>query len=340
MQRCYFRQIKSLLLWARAVIGLMILTASGLAQAEWYRYSDTAMTTPIHLEFWAEDQAKADRTAEAVLAVFHHVDRTMSRYRADSELSKVNREAANQAVPVSSDLFNVLQKAKQVSELSGGAFDISFGSVGFLYDYRARQQPSADDIASELGHINYRHITLDEKQRTVQFRQNGLKLDLGGIAKGYAVDLGIAELKRAGVRHAQLSAGGDMRLLGDRRGRPWVVGVRDPRSEDRNAVVLPLTDTAISTSGDYERYFVNDAGERVHHILVPSTGKPVRGVQSVTILGTDALTTDGLSTAVFVLGPEQGLAMVNRLPGIDAIIIDEQRRMHYSEGLQAPEPDQ
>ena len=161
MQRCYFRQVKSLLLWARAVIGLMILTASGFAKAEWYRYSDTAMTTPIHLEFWAEDQAKADRTAESVLAVFHHVDRTMSRYRADSELSKVNREAANQAVPVSSDLFNVLQKAKQVSELSGGAFDISFGSVGFLYDYRARQQPSADDIASELGHINYRDIILD-----------------------------------------------------------------------------------------------------------------------------------------------------------------------------------
>nr|WP_238942397.1 FAD:protein FMN transferase [Marinobacter sediminum] len=318
----------------------MFLTASGFAQAEWHRYSDTAMTTPIHLEFWAEDQAKADNIAESVLAVFHHVDRTMSRYRADSELSKVNREAANRAVQVSADLFNVLQKAKQVSELSGGAFDISFGSVGFLYDYRARQQPSADHIASELGHINYRDIILDEKDRTVQFRQNGLKLDLGGIAKGYAVDLGIAELKRAGVRHAQLSAGGDMRLLGDRRGRPWVVGVRDPRSEDRNAVVLPMTDTAISTSGDYERYFVNDAGERVHHILAPSTGKPVRGVQSVTILGTDALTTDGLSTAVFVLGPEQGLAMVNRLPGIDAIIIDEERRMHYSEGLQPPEPDQ
>lgn len=339
MQFFLVRQVRLFSRWVRLVSALALMLASGLAPADWYRYSDTAMTTPINLEFWTESQAKADRTAEAVLAVFHRVDRTMSRYRDDSELSQVNRRAAEEPVPVSPDLFNVLEKARQVSELSNGAFDISFGSVGFLYDYRASQQPSDDDIASELGHINYRDILLDDQQQSVRFRQPGLKLDLGGIAKGYAVDLGIAQLKRAGIRHAQLSAGGDMRLLGDRRGRPWVVGVRDPRAKDRNAVVLPLADTAVSTSGDYERYFVNDAGERVHHILVPATGKPVRGVQSVTILGADALTTDGLSTAVFVLGPEQGLAMIDRLPGVDAIIIDEQRRMHYSEGLQPPEPD-
>ncbi|AOY90130.1 thiamine biosynthesis protein ApbE [Marinobacter salinus] len=308
-----------------------------LVQAQWYRYTDTAMTTSIDLEFWAEDRAFAERTANRVLSVFHQVDQQMSRYREDSELSRVNREAAGHPVKVSSGLLRVLQKARMVSDLSNGAFDISFGSVGYLYDYRAKQQPTDEDIASHLGQINYRDIVLDEENSSVAYRQQGLLVDLGGIAKGYAVDLGVGILKKAGVRHARLSAGGDMRLIGDRRGRPWVVGVRDPRTEDRNAVVLPLVDTAVSTSGDYERFFIDEAGNRIHHIIAPGTGKPVRGVQSVTILGEDALTTDGLSTAVFVLGSEQGLEMINRLPGIDAIIIDEHRRMHYSEGLQPPE---
>lgn len=327
--------------WAVKVLsGLLLISCSAAAQAEWHRYTDTAMTTPINLEFWSEDPERADRIAEDVLAVFHRIDRTMSRYREDSELSAVNRLAAREPVPVSADLFNVLKKAREVSELSRGAFDISFGSVGFLYDYRAEQQPTAEQLDAGLGFINYRDIFLNHEDQTVRFRQDGLKLDLGGIAKGFAVDLGVAVLRQAGVRHAQLSAGGDMRLLGDRRSRPWVVGVRDPRSEDRNAVVLPLADSAVSTSGDYERFFIDEAGERVHHILVPTTGKPVRGVQSVTILGADALTTDGLSTAVFVLGPEKGLDMIDRLPGVDAIIIDADRRMHYSEGLRPPEASQ
>ncbi|WP_417514166.1 FAD:protein FMN transferase [Marinobacter sp.] len=295
------------------------------------------MTTPVELEFWFSDRSAADAIAEDVLAVFHQVDRNMSRYRDDSELSELNRLAADAPVKVSPELFEVLKKAGEVAELSDGAFDISFGSVGFLYDYRERQQPSEEDIRSRLGHINYQDIILDAAERTVFYRQQGLLVDLGGIAKGFAVDLGIERLVRAGVYHARLSAGGDLRLLGDKRGSPWLVGVRDPRSEERNAVVLPLANVAISTSGDYERFFINDQGERVHHILSPGTGKSVRGVQSVTIIGNDALTTDGLSTAVFVLGPEKGLEMIEGLPGIDAIIIDDQRIMHFSEGLAPPE---
>jgi len=185
--------------------------------------------------------------------------------------------------------------------------------------------------------VNYRSVVLDPSANTVRFLNEGVRLDLGGIAKGYAVDRGIDILKSFGIRQARLSAGGDLRLLGDKRGKPWIVGIRDPRSESRNAMVLPLTDVAVSTSGDYERFFFDDNNERVHHILSPATGKPVKGVQSVTILGDDSITTDGLSTAVFVLGAAKGLEMVNRLKGIDAVIIDEQRQVHYSDGLVAPE---
>jgi thiamine biosynthesis lipoprotein len=260
----------------------------------------------------------------------------MSRYREDSELSVLNRRACSELVVASDSLFKVLQQAILMSELSNGAFDISFGSVGYLYDFRAGDQPSEEALASGLAAVNYRSIVLDPGLNTVRFLQDGMRLDLGGIAKGYAVDRGIYILQSHGIRHARLSAGGDMRLLGDKRGKPWIVGIRDPRSEGRNAMVLPLSDVAVSTSGDYARFFIDEAGERVHHILSPATGKPSKGVQSVTILGDDALTTDGLSTAVFVLGAAEGLALINSLDGIDAVIIDDRRQVHYSSGLMPP----
>ncbi|WP_240339384.1 FAD:protein FMN transferase [Marinobacter sp. BW6] len=309
------------------------------ASAEWYSFSDTAMTTPIELEFWAENRDLADQVGKEVLAVFHQVDEQMSRYREDSEVSRLNRNAASGPVAVSASLFEVLDKAQEVSMLSNGAFDVTFGSVGYLYDFRAGKKPTDEELRSGLPRVNFRDVILDQDAQTVEYRQAGIRVDLGGIAKGYAVDLGIERLVSLGIRHARLSAGGDMRLLGDKRGRPWYVGIRDPRSEGRNAVVLPLEDVAVSTSGDYERFFVDEAGDRVHHILSPETGKSVQGVQSVTIIGEDALTTDGLSTAVFVLGPEKGLEMIERLPGIDVVVIDDQRMMHVSEGLVPPKSD-
>lgn len=329
----YKAAVARTLAWGMA----MLLTVAMPAQAEWVRVSGTAMTTAIEMEFWTEDPAVASEAGDAVLALFDRIDRQMSRYREDSELSRVNREAANGPVEVSDSLFTVLQQALRISELSHGAFDISFGSIGYLYDFRARQQPSDEELAEGLAKVNYRSVVLDPSANTVRFLDEGVRLDLGGIAKGYTVDLGIDILKSFGIRHARLSAGGDLRLLGDKRGKPWIVGIRDPRSESRNAMVLPLTNVAVSTSGDYERFFFDDNNERVHHILSPATGKPAKGVQSVTILGDDSITTDGLSTAVFVLGAAKGLEMVNRLKGIDAVIIDEQRQVHYSDGLMPPE---
>jgi thiamine biosynthesis lipoprotein len=318
-------------------LALMLLLAAMPVRAEWVSVSGSAMTTHIQMEYWTDDPAVAGKAGDAVLALFRQIDHQMSRYREDSELSGVNRLAANEPVKITESLFEVLQQAILVSELSNGAFDISFGSVGYLYDFRAERQPSAEELATGLATVNYRSIVLDPEAKTVRFLRQGVRLDLGGIAKGYAVDRGIEILKSFGIRHARLSAGGDMRLLGDKRGKPWIVGVRDPRSENRNALVMPLSDVAVSTSGDYERFFFDDAGERVHHILSPATGKPAKGIQSVTILGSDALTTDGLSTAVFVLGAAEGLALINSLDGIDAVIIDGKRQVHYSDGLMPPE---
>ncbi|MEM1434732.1 MAG: FAD:protein FMN transferase, partial [Pseudomonadota bacterium] len=180
---------------------------------------------------------------------------------------------------------------------------------------------------------DYRHIEIDGSR--VRYRHPATYVDLGGIAKGFAVDRAIALLEARGITEAAVSAGGDSRILGDRRGQPWVVGVRHPRRAGEYALKLPLADTAVSTSGDYERFFERD-GERVHHILDPSSGRSARGALSVTIVGSETLLTDALSTSVFVLGARSGIDLIDRLPGVDAIVIDAEGRVHYSAGLMDP----
>lgn len=304
--------------------------------SRWYQFSHTAMTTSIELEFWASDPNEAEQLANKIFARFDKIDQTMSRYKEDSELSWVNKNASAAPVRVSDELFAVLLTAQEISRLSAGAFDISFASVGYMYDYRNSKQPSEGALTNSIGNINYRNILLDESNQTVALANQAMLLDLGGVAKGYSVDQAVNILANAGIKNARVSAGGDMRLLGDKRGKPWIVGIRDPRNKNSNALVLPLQSVAISTSGDYERFFVNEAGERVHHILSPQTGKPAKGIQSVTVLGEAAVKTDALSTAVFVLGVKKGLALINNLPGLDVIILDEKRKLHYSEGLTPP----
>ncbi len=313
---------------------LIFFTAN--AHATWYRYSSEAMTTPITLELWSESELQAERLSRSVFSEFDRIEAVMSRYRDSSEISRLNRNASSSAQTISPELFYVIEQAQRISRLSHGAFDITFASTGYLYDFRQKRQPTMQELARQ-NQVSFQDIRLDHGGHQVRFAKADIILDLGGIAKGYAVDRGIDILKKAGIQHAQLSAGGDLRLLGDKRGKPWIVGIKDPRLADEHAVVLPLNNAAISTSGDYERFFISESGERIHHILSPVTGRPVQGIQSVTIIGKDAITTDGLSTAVFVLGVEKGLMMINELAGIDAIIIDAKRKLHYSEGLMSPE---
>ncbi len=306
------------------------------AQAQWLGDEQAIMGTSIRVELWQEDRAAGEAAIAAVMAEMRRIDRSMSPYIATSELSRINAEAASHPVVISQEMFDLIARSLALSTRTGGAYDITISSVGYLYDYRRHIKPSEADIQRALPGVNYRHITLDRDALTIRFARPGVRIDLGGIAKGHAVDACIALLQQRGIAHALVTAGGDSRIIGDRRGRPWMIGVRDPLHKDAMVAMLPLSESAVSTSGDYERYFEAD-GVRYHHILNPKTGHSASEVHSATIIADDATTTDGLSTSVFVLGPEQGMALVESLPGVEAVIVDKKGRLLYSRGLRRPE---
>ncbi len=305
------------------------------AHAEWVRrVTDGIMGTRITVELWADDRAKADQAIDAVLDEMRHIDESMSTYKPTSEVSLVNAGAAAGPMPITKELFDLLTTAKEYSVLTEGAFDITYASVGYLYDFRKHVRPDESQIDAALPAIDYHHLLLDPKKQTVQFSQKGVRIDLGGIAKGYSVDCGIDVLKARGFTRAYVSAGGDSRIIGDRFGKPWLVGIRDPTKGPGEVITrIPLVDAAISTSGDYERYFEED-GVRYHHIIDPRTGHSASKVRSATIIGPSAIRTDGLSKTAFVLGPDKAMEIYNRIDDIDAIIVKLDGTVIHSRGLE------
>jgi FAD:protein FMN transferase len=320
--------------WAQAA--RRALAPRAAAAAGWFKRDEAIMGTAITVELWAGDDAGGQAAIDAVMAEMHRIDRTMSPHRRDSELSRINRLAGEQPVRLSPEMFGLIERALAFSARSGGAFDISYASVGQLYDYRARIAPGDAALATARAAIGWRGLKLDRAARTLAFAHPGMRIDLGGFAKGHAVDNAVAILERLGIAHAFVSAGGDSRVIGDRRGRPWTLGVRHPRQADGVVVLLPLIDTAVSTSGDYERFFEAD-GVRHHHIIDPATGRSPNALHSVTILAADGLTAEAMSKTLFVLGLERGMPLIESQAGVDAIVVDAQGRLHYSTGLQTPQ---
>ena len=303
------------------------------AAAEWYREERDMMGTRVSVELWSQDRVLGKQALAAVFAEMDEVNRLMNPWDPESELSGLNREAHRGPVRVSPALFRVLARSIEYSKLSGGAFDVSFASAGQHYDYRKGVAPSKEVLEQAVSRIDYTYIQINAELRTVRYAIEGLQVDLGGIAKGYAVDRSMAALQRLGIESAVVSAGGDSRILGNLGDRPRTIGIRHPRKRDDFIVMIPLEDTAISTSGDYERFFIDADGQRVHHILDPTTGKSSGKVQSASVLAERAIDSDALSTTTFVLGVKKGLELINSLHGVDAIIIDDRGVLHYSDGL-------
>lgn len=299
-------------------------------------YSDKTMGTRVSVQLWTDDETAAAKAAKKVFDEFDRVDRLMTSWLDDSDVSKINDAAGKKAVVVDAEVYTVIKKAMEISKASNGAFDITVGAFRGLWKFdqdRDGTIPDAADVKKRLKLVNYKNVVLNDKKRSVKLKNKGMRITLGGIAKGYAVDKAIGLLHNAGFVDFIIQAGGDLYVSGKKGAKNWTVGIRDPRGGVENPFAVAwIENRTFSTSGDYERSVVKD-GVRYHHIIDPATGNPADKSRSVTVMTSDAFTADAWSTALFVMGADAGMKLVEKTDDLDAVFVDSDNKVHTSSGL-------
>ena len=319
--------------------GLLIGCGSSGSPAAPHLVSRThaTMGSEVSVTVWTSDEASAAPAIDAAFAEFDRLDALLSVWKPGSDVLRINAAAGRAPVPVSVETREVLRLAEQVSEWTNGKFDVTFGALSDVWKFdhdRDNRVPTSGEIAARLPLIDHRAVSVDEAAATVFVSRPGMRIHLGGIGKGYAVDRAVALLRARGLGDFMVQAGGDLYVAGEPGDGPWRLGINDPRgAPNASFATIELRDATFSTSGDYERSFIQN-GLRYHHILDPATGQPARGAVSVTIVSSRAVIADGLSTGVFILGPEAGMALVERLPDVEAVIVTADNRVLISSGLQ------
>jgi thiamine biosynthesis lipoprotein len=293
------------------------------------------MGTLVTVTAVASDKNVGDRAVQAAFDEIKRLEQLLSTWRSDSELSQVNAQAGHRPVQVSPDTFQLVLKALDIAALTHGGFNIALGPAVEAWSVTEEQRIPGDKELQQLKLlVDWTSIQFDRERRTIYLPLKGMRIDVGGIGKGYAADRAVEEMKRVGARGGVVALSGDIKTFGSLPdGGGFSVGIRHPREEGTLIAVIDLKDEAISTAGDYERFFERD-GVRYHHILDPHTLQPARACQSVTVIAKEGVMADGLDTGIFVLGPERGMALVEHLPDVEAIIIDGEGRVTVSSGLQ------
>ncbi len=295
------------------------------------------MNTLVHITVFCADEHQGAKALDEAFNAFEKVNDLTDRFKNQgkttslvSEVSKINNNAGISPVRVSDDTLTILERSNYFSELSGGAFDVSIGPIMDLWGFGSNQHvPGQEEINKALALVDYSKIKIDDDQNTVFLTKPGMCLDLGGVSKGYATDYAVSALRKLGINHAIINAGGNVYALGTKPdGSLWRVGIQDPR-DDGIIAIVSVQDVAVVTSGDYERYFTQGGG-RYHHILDPATGGQARDAIQVTIVGDSATEADILSTTLFVLGPEKGFNMVNKLKNNDVVFVCPDKQILYS----------
>ncbi|MDH5493153.1 MAG: FAD:protein FMN transferase [Myxococcales bacterium] len=298
--------------------------------------SRALMSTIFLIRVLDTPEPMAERAIGEAFREIERLEGLLSEWRAESEISQINAAAGGDPVAVSEETFAVVKAGVDVSRWSEGAFDLSWAALRGIYDFRPEtaRVPQPDELEARLPLIRWQDIALDEEARTVSLRREGMAIGTGGIAKGYALDRAAAILSAAGIESFMLFGGGQVQVRGPRGDRPWRVGIQHPRRAEDYFAFLEVEGVSISTSGDYEHVIVDDDGKRWHHILDPRTGLPAERSVSVTLLAPTGLYADALSTALFVMGPERGLAMLRGLPfEARAAILDAGCQLHTSQGM-------
>ena len=312
---------------------ILILHPSSSKSSNLFKYHQVAMGTVIEITLIADDEEAANKASLQAFQEIKRIETLMSPWLDSSDVTRINRSAGKERVKVSPETFEVIQKAQEISELSEGGFDITVGPLTELWR-KAREKktpPSIEDVKGKLDLVNFKNIGIDPEGK-VLLKKKGMAIDLGGIAKGYAVDRAFEFLKSLRYKNVIVNAGGDLRVGGLKNNQPWSIGIQNPRESQKLLARISVSDMAVATSGDYEKYFIYQ-GKRYHHIFSPKDGFPTVGCQSVTIFSKDGMTADALATAVFVLGREKGYSLCQKLEGVDCIIVDKEGKIIFSPGL-------
>ena len=297
-------------------------------------YQTGVMGTALEFVVWGADTNTLDQAILAAEKEMRRIEDLMTDWRS-SPLQDLNCAAGAGPVVVERELAAIIARSLAVSKLTHGAFDPTYASAGTLWDFKADPPviPGKKRIEEALTHVGADRVQVNSETLEIRLPK-GSRIGLGGIAKGYGVDRAMQVLRDAGVRHAMVNAGGDMKLLGRDGGHPWEIAIKNPRNPDKALAVLHLSNQCLVTSGDYER-FVEWEGERYHHILDPRTGYPATGCMSASVVAPNAELADALATALCVLGPEKGLALIQSLEHVEALVVGMDGQVHTTPGLDA-----
>lgn len=319
----------------------LIFFISGCGKKE-YSKVEFLMDTVVEIKVYYKKKAEAEKAINSSMEEMKRVEQKMSCFFSGSEVSRINKEAflerkkgsllAERWIPISDELFSLLEESVLLSKLTKGSFDITIYPLWKIWKFEGEniEVPSKGKIERALELVTYKNMILQNGK--ISFAKKGMGIDLGGIAKGYAVDAAIKVLKDKNINSAIVNAGGDMYVLGRKQGKPWRIGIRHPRREREILGTIEVEDRAIVTSGDYERFFFS-GGKKYHHIINPKTGYPADECQSVTIVAKEATFADGLATGIFVLGPKEGMALIENLEGVEGVIVNKEGDVSVSSGL-------
>lgn len=293
------------------------------------------MGTRFDITVVATSQDVGQINIDEATAEIKRIEALISSWNPDSETSLINKNAGIRPVKVSLEIFQLIERAKQISELTDGAFDISFSSMDELwkFDGSMKRKPTDKELEESITKVGYQKIILNEKDRTVFLREKGMKISFGAIGKGYAADKAKELLASKQVVGGIINAAGDLTTWGTKpNGNKWLIGIANPLSVEKIFTWLPIVESSVATSGNYEKFVVFD-GVKYSHIIDPRTGNPSTGINSVSVFAKSAELCDALATAVFIMGKQEGLALINQLGGTEVILVDSNNNVIKSNGI-------
>lgn len=323
------------ILFFMLIFVIFFINILGCSGEEYYKETLLYMDTKIDIAVYGAGKKQSQEVIEAISEEMQRLEKILSRHIPGSDVNRINEAAGLHPVKVEPETILVTRRALEIAELSGGAFDPTVGALLELWGWGTEKLrvPSDEEINSVLPLVDYKAIEIDEENSTVFLTKRGMKLDLGGIAKGFIVERSQEIARQFSLKGMFINAGGDISILGEKpSGEKWRVAIQSPRDPQKWVAILEIEGGNVTTSGDYERYF-EEEGKLFHHILDPQEGFPADELSSVTILAPDVVTADALSTAVFVLGKDKGLQLLESLEGIEGVIIDKQGEIFVSGGL-------